>query len=345
MALHGPFSEDSNDEEVIVKEEVINDAVTPTRLGTSINPEIVETVVEIALEIGPEIASQAQAKLDEEQRANIDAQEQAQLAKIAQDEKKPEHEKKSDELLQEAEDKLRNDETKAEHDARLAAEPAKVEAAKLAAKEHADELAHEAQVKIEPKLDAIHAHAQAVLDDRDEEIQEAALAAQQHKEEEEKRKADNEEKAQAARIKKQEQDKMFTQGDGKIHAHTANAQVEKLAAMLKAGEKSESDEDKKLSVVEIAAKIEAGHATNTKEEKKSDIEPSKTNVATLLTAFEKKKVEDKEEKKSVHRSGNIAAIAKTFEGGRRLQTTRRHPVNEDTAKEATSANKSKAKKR
>ncbi len=312
--------EHSDHEQPIVK--LPNDPIARAdRIGTSVPVEAVVHTVEVAEEVEPEIAKDAQEDLDRQEKQSLKAQILAAKNLSTQQERRPEDVKKSEAELQGAKDQLRKQkgadhvETSEEHIARLAQE----EKARLAAQKQAPvlegQLAKEAVEKIAPKLpkiqqDAANAQAQ----------REAALAEQQ---------------AKAAELKKQEQ---LRQQEQDKKAKAAEDQARKEAAQFigsaPSGPKTQITPEllaklnaTKAELVGVKAKTAAYEQGLMTELVKAPVQaptkdPAKPNAALTLLQTRQKQVADEaaanaaaaqpEEAKPARRSTRIAAIAAKF---------------------------------
>ncbi len=303
--------------------------------GASINPETVKEEVEIAQVVEPEIAAVAQEALDKEKAQNEQDELKAQADLKEQEARKSAQQKHQEESLQAAKNKLREHEvvtsdgevkkiteTAEEHVQRLKDEERARLAAEHAAKYVQEQFAEAAAAAIMPKLDTIHTIAQAELDKRAAALAALNEKAQQHKQENEAHRLEVEQKEQALQQKQHEDAHMFTHGDGKDHGVKPSAsslQVEKLMALqtqLAQGDpaKFAVDAGIKPTVIEQAAHYQNNLEVSTKFTTVDKPEPSKTNVATLLAAFEKSKEPSAEKQEKVEkRSGRIAQLAKERE--------------------------------
>lgn len=324
--------EDDNPEASNSSHEPTTPELPPT--GASINPEMVEEQVEIAKIVEPEIAKAAQEAQDEEKAQNEQDELKAQADLKEQEARKSAAQKQQEESLQAAKDKLRQHavvtldgevakitETSEERVQRLKDEERSRLNAESMSKYVQEQLAEAAAAAITPKLDSIHKIAQAQLDKRAAELAALAEKAQQHKQENEAHRSEVEQKAQLLQEKQHADEHMFTHGDGQDHGVKASAsslQVEKLMALqsqLEQGDpaKFAVDPAKKPTVIEQAAHYQNNLEVSTKLNAVDKPEPTKSNVAALVTAFETSREQEPKKETEPRRTGRIAELVKQRE--------------------------------
>ncbi|MBS0287154.1 MAG: hypothetical protein JSR17_07655 [Proteobacteria bacterium] len=273
------------------------------KIGTSIKPETVKEEVEIAQEVEPAIAAQAQADLDTQKQTDDAAEQEAEEHLKIQEARKSDEQKRQEQSLQAALSKLRKDETPEQHAQRLKDE----EKARLAAEHNAagvaQKLGHDAAEVAISKLPGIEAKAQAELDHHQAEVD-----GEEHQAEEDKAANEAHDAALNAKRKSDEQ-RHSAEATVFTKPSTQNAQLARISQTFEDAKKKKAEGGKPAGKVEqLAAKLEEAPA----EEDKALPEVGKSNVAALVTQFQTKKEEAKQNVEP-RRSGRISELVKKKE--------------------------------